>query len=113
LIVRHNVDALRESGEYEFYYEFFIYEFAGPKHTYLARSSVESPEEVSFGGKRSAPGVEGTEWSHLDATDFRTTTLREAIRWLRTQGKTEISWFSRHSPNGYEFVPEIEWLRGP
>jgi hypothetical protein len=69
---------------------------------------VDSPAEISFREERSALGVQGAAWSHLDATDYRTKTLREAIRWLRTQGKTDIEWFSRHSPNARERVPEVE-----
>jgi hypothetical protein len=98
LVIRRDVVALSGRGRGDY----FTYEFSGDGAVFIARAYADEPRVAYLLGKRT-PDDES-----LGPHDFRTRTLREAIAWLRSQGRTELSWLSDASAAGFERLPEVE-----
>lgn len=90
---------LDENGEYDYYYEFEIFEFEEHGEKIVARSYADAPAEAYF-IRIESKGKART----LVSDDLKTALFKGATRYLEEQGKSDIRWLSGKGMAGYEPV---------
>lgn len=84
-----------------FSYEYDLYRFSDGAVVIVARSYTNQPDEAHF-LRAEADG----HWRMLEADELRTPLFEQATSYLRSIGKSEISWLSERA-GGYELVKPI------
>ena len=100
---QHCIDSMGpyENGLYEFYYDFELIEFALGSIRLKARSYAGDPAEAHLLGM----DVDG-ERKLLSASDLASVVPRAAVQYLRSRGKTELSWLDPTNEEvGYSPIP--------
>ena len=93
----HHIDSgeRQPDGSDDFFYEYDLLVFGDGEQTLVARSYSDTPSEVHFLRIEVRSRARA-----LRQSDFRDALTAEAIRHLRTLGKTEINWLG-----GGRYVP--------
>jgi hypothetical protein len=100
---KHCIDKMGPdaNGLYEFYYEYDLYEFSQGSETLHARSYTSEPEEAHVLGIES-----GGQRGLLAESDLAKALVRAALEYLRTTGKTKLTWLDpSNEVNGYSPIP--------
>ena len=94
----HIVDKgpVNERGLYAYYYEYDLYKFQEDEVVYTARSYIDESEDVSFLGA----SVNDTR-RFMDEADFQTPLFKEAVNYLKAEGKTRIAYLAE---DGYRLL---------
>jgi hypothetical protein len=90
--VTHHIDCSDrdESGLYEYYYEYDIFEFTGKYVAYIARAYVDEPGEAHF---LKVKGDGDEDWRIMIERDKDDSLFKEAVEYLKNTGKPNIRCF--------------------
>jgi len=105
--ITHHIDASDpdENGYYDYFYEYDIYRFFNGRSAFVARSYVDTPDEVHF----LKCGI-GSEERLLSVRDLREPLFVEACGYLRKLGKSQLNWLDRKAGD-YRSLPDITSIR--
>ncbi len=98
--VTHHIDSSEpdESGMYDYYYEYDIFDFHEDGIRYAARSYTDDPLEVHF---TSIKRADKSEWELLSKSDMSTSIFERAVSYLKENGKINIRFLGE---GGYQDI---------
>lgn len=96
--VTHHVDSSEADadGSFDYRYEYDLIRLAEGENAFVARSYTSEPREAHF-LRFESEGIQ----SPICEAHLQTPLFREAFRFLKNTGKTNVAWLG---PHGYEPV---------